>query len=162
MKHKQFSMRRRQVMAIGTIGAGSLAAPVVVMAANEPVVKPAGDKIVVSGRILGAHDGQALAGAQIEIWLADAHGVRAEQSREVVTADGDGRYFAALNGNAQRLQYRVSHQGYTARVTQLHAGKRQRAVTLMRDDAGATRAAFEMMLAPSNALASAAPDYVAL
>jgi hypothetical protein len=159
MKHKHFSMRRRQVMAMGV---GSLAAPVVVMAANEPVVQAAGDKIVVSGRILGAHDGQALAGAQIEIWQADARGVRAEQSREVVTADGDGRYFAALNGNAQRLHYRVSHQGYAATVTQMHAGVKQRSVALTRDDEGATRAAFEMTLAPRHALASAAPDYVAL
>ena len=36
------------------------------------------------------------------------------------------------------------------------------AVTLTRDDTGATRAAFELTLAPRNALASALPDYVAL
>jgi protocatechuate 3,4-dioxygenase beta subunit len=162
MKHKQFSARRRQVMAVGT---SALATPLMAMAAHEPVVQQSGDKIVVSGRILGADDGHALAGAQIEIWQADARGVRAEHSREVVTADGDGRYFAALNGNAQRLHYRVSHQGYTATVTQLHAlhaGTKQRSVTLTRDAEGATRAAFEMALAPRNALASAAPDYVAL
>jgi hypothetical protein len=162
MKHSKFSMRRRQVMAMGTIGAGALAAPGVVMAAHEPVVRQAGDKIVVSGRILGAQHGQALAGAQIEIWQADARGVRAEHTREVAVADGDGRYFAVLNGNAHRLHYRVSHQGYTARVTQLHTGARQRSVTLTRDDAGATRAAFEMTLVPRGVLATATPDYVAL
>ncbi len=159
MKHKQFSMRRRQVMAMGT---GALATPFMAMAAHGPIVQQSGGKIVVSGRILGADHGHSLAGAQIEIWQADRHGVRIEQSREVVAADGDGRYFAAFNGDAQRLHYRVSHQGYTARVTQLHADARQRSVSLTHDDAGATRAAFELSLAPGNALASATPDYVAL
>ncbi len=162
MKHNKFSQRRRQVMAMG---AGALTAPAVVMAAPELEGKlsPAADRIIVSGRILGASAGQPLAGAQVEIWQADARGVRAEHTREVVTADGDGRYFAALNGNALRLHYRVSHQGYTARVTQLHTtGTPQRSVTLSRDDAGATRAAFELTLAPGNKLASAAPDYIAL
>ncbi len=163
MKHSKFSQRRRQLM---TMGAGALAAPAVVMAAREPVgpfAPQAADKIIVSGRILGASAGQPLAGAQVEIWQADARGVRAEHTREVVTADGDGRYFAALNGNAPRLHYRVSHQGYAARVTQMHTtGTPQRSVTLTRDDAGATRAAFELTLAPGNKLASAAPDTIAL
>ena len=162
MKHSKFSQRRRQVMAMG---AGALAAPAVVMAAPELAgpLAPAADRIIVSGRILGASAGQPLAGAQVEIWQADARGVRAEHTREVVTADGDGRYFAALNGNAPRLHYRVSHQGYAARVTQMHTtGTPQRSVTLSRDDAGATRAAFELTLAPGNKLASAAPDYVTL
>jgi Dioxygenase len=157
MKHRQFSARRRQVMAMG---AGVLAVPAVTMAAYKPVAEKSGDKIVVSGRIVGADDGHGLSGAQIEIWQADAYGVRAEQSREVVTADGDGRYFAALNGDAQRLHYRVSHQDYTARVTQLHTGARQHSVTLTRDGAGTARAAFEMTLSPRHALA--APDYVTL
>ena len=160
MKQQNFSLRRRQVMAVGV--AGALAAPAVAMA-GEPAVYQAAGKIVVSGRILGGPDGQALAGAWIEIWQADTRGVRAEHTREVVTADGDGRYFATLNGSAQRLHYRVSHQGYTARVTQLHAaGAAQRSVTLTRDGEGATRASFEMTLARRHALASTAPDYVAL
>jgi hypothetical protein len=132
------------------------------MTAHEPLVNQVGGKIVVSGRILGASDGQALASAQIEIWQADARGVRAEDSREVVTADGDGRYFATLNGSAQRLHYRVSHQGWITKVTQLHATTPQRSVTRTRDDAGSTRAAFELTLAPRHALASSAPDFVAL
>lgn len=165
MKHQKFSLRRRQMMAMG---AGSLAAPAVAMAAPklmEPVVNFAGEKIVISGRILGAPDGLPLAGAQIEIWQADARGVRAESTREVAVTDGDGRYFAAMGaGDAHRLHYRVSRQGYTARVTQMHAasGVRQRTVTMTRDDEGSTRAAFELTLAPRNALASATPDYVAL
>ncbi|HTE14301.1 MAG TPA: carboxypeptidase regulatory-like domain-containing protein [Burkholderiales bacterium] len=140
----------------------SLLAVPAVMAAYSPSVQFTGGKIVVSGRVVDAHDGRPLAGAQVEIWQADARGVRTEHTHEVVTADGDGRYFAALKGNAQRLHYRVSHRGYTAKVTQLHTDARQRSVTLTRDDAGATRAAFEMTLTPRKALASAAPDYVAL
>ena len=132
MKHQNFSLRRRQVIAMG---AGSLAAAAVAMAAprlTEPVVNFANEKIVVSGRILGAPDGLPLAGAQIEIWQADARGVRAEHTREVAIADGDGRYFAVMEAlDARRLHYRVSHQGYTARVTQMHAtGARQRSVKL--------------------------------
>ena len=116
MKNETISLRRRQVLAAG---AASLAIPMapMVMAAHVPEAQHASGKIVVSGRILGA-EGRALAGAQIEIWQVDARGVRADATHEVVTADGDGRYFAALNGNAQRLHYRVSHKGYTAKVTQ--------------------------------------------
>ncbi len=166
MTHKEFSLQRRQVMAIGTIGAGTLAAPMA-MAAQKlegRMVEHGGGKIVVSGRILGAPDGQPLAGAQVEIWHADAHGVRAEATPEVAITDGDGRYFAAMPGKGvQRLHYRVSHQEYTARVTQLHAtGVRQRSVTLTRDDLGATRAAFELTLVPRNALTTATPDVAVL
>lgn len=162
MKHSKFSQRRRQVM---VMGAGAWAAPAVVMAAPELARRwaPTADRIIVSGRILGASAGQPLAGAQVEIWQADACGVRAEHTCVVVTADGDGRYFASLNGTAPRLHYRVSHQGYTARVTQMHAtGTPQRSVSLIRDEAGATRAAFELTLTPRHALASAAPDTIAL
>jgi hypothetical protein len=158
---QHFSLRRRQVMVTGTVGAGAIAAPAIVMAAHEPVLQQDGGSMVVSGRIVSAADGAALAGAQIEIWQADARGVRAENTREVVTADGDGRYFAVLEGQVQRLHYRVSHRGYTAKVTQL-TGAHQRSVTLTRDDTGATRAAFEMSLAPRNALASTPLDYAAL
>lgn len=163
MTQKHFSLRRRQVMAGGVIGAGAMVAPAMVMAAHEPVLQQAGDGMVVSGRVVSEADGQALAGAHIEIWQADVRGVRDERIRAVVTADGDGRYFATLNGKADRLHYRVSHHGHTARVTQLYAaGARQRSVTLTRDDTGTTRAAFEMSLAPRNVLATSTPDYVEL
>lgn len=42
------------------------------------------------------------------------------------------------------------------------AGAAQRWLTLTRGNDGATRAAFELTLAPRNALASLAPDCVAL
>jgi protocatechuate 3,4-dioxygenase beta subunit len=161
MKQKHFSLRRRQVIAGGVIGAGVMVAPV--MAAHEPLLRQDGERMVVSGRIVSDTDGHALAGAQIEIWQADAQGVRDERTRVVITADGDGRYFAKVQGSAARLHYRVSHRGHTTRVTQLHAtGARQRSVTMTRDDAGATRAAFELTLVPRNALASTTLDYAAL
>jgi hypothetical protein len=83
----------------------------------------------------------------------------------VITADGDGRYFAALKAGAPRLVYRVSHKGYTTRIAQLNSSAQQRTVSLTRDDAGVTRAAFEMKLVPRNATlqgAPGAPDVVAL
>ena len=169
MKRQSFSLRRRQLMAISTLGAGAVAAPAVVMAAHQPAMQREqrdGDRMVVSGRIVDETDGRALAGAQIEIWQADARGVRAEHTHAVITADGDGRYFAAVNGRVQRLHYRASHQGHTTKVTQLHAiGTTQRSVTLTHDDAGTTRttrAAFEMSLAPRHTLASGMPEYIAL
>ncbi len=163
MNNSQFSLRRRQMMATGAAGAGLLAVPAMAMAAVSPMVEFSGGKIVVSGRVVGATDGRALAGAQIEIWRIDAGGARAEATHEVVTADGDGRYFAVLNGNAQRLHYRVSHKGYTTKAAQLQAASSaQRAVTLTRDDSGITRAAFEMKLVPSSAVAAGTPGMMAL
>jgi hypothetical protein len=165
MKPEKFSARRRQIIAMGaisTMGVGAMAVPAAALAAGEPLLQFSGGKIVVSGRVVGAADGRALAGAQIEIWQADARGVRVEGTHEVMTADGDGRYFAALTVNAPRLLYRVSHKGYTTRLAQLNGAPQQRTVSLTRDDAGVTRAAFEMKLVPRNATAAGAPDVVAL
>lgn len=160
MKHEQFSQRRRQVL---TLGAGAALTPAITLAGGDTAAAFNGGKVVVSGRVLGAQDGKPLAGAQIEIWQVDARGIRAEATHEVITADGDGRYFAAFKGHPQRLQYRVSHKGYTTRLAQLNAsGNTQRSVTLTRDDNGITRAAFEMKLAPQSAVASGRPDVLAL
>lgn len=148
MNREQFSERRRQVL---LMGAGVFAAPAVAMAAGDPVALERGGKVVVSGRVTGATTGRPLAGAQIEIWHADVRGVRDEATREVVMADGDGRYFAALKGNASRLQYRVSHKDHTTKVTLLHVtNARQREATLTRDQDGTMRVAFEMTLTPRN------------
>lgn len=165
MKRENFSERRRQVIvlgAAGAVGAGALAMPSATLAASQPSAQLSGGKIVVSGRVVGAADGRALAGAQIEIWQADARGARIDGTHEVITADGDGRYFAALKVGAPRLIYRVSHKGYTAKVAQLNSGAQQRSVSLSRDDAGVTRAAFEMRLVPRSGAASGMPDMVAL
>lgn len=162
MKRDTFSERRRQLIAMGAVSAGAIAVPAATLAASEPAAPFSGGRIVVSGRVVGDADGRALAGAQIEIWQADARGVRIEGTHEVITADGDGRYFAALKVGAPRLIYRVSHKGYTAKVAQLNSSVHQRSVSLSRDDAGVTRAAFEMRLQPRNGAASGMPDRVAL
>lgn len=160
MKRKIFSEQRRQVMLMGV---SALAVPMSALAAAEPVADPNGGRVVVSGRVIGETDGKGLAGAQIEIWQVDARGQRAEASREVVAADGDGRYFAALRGSPHRLHYRVSHKDHTTKVTQLHVtSARQRAVTTTRDHTGAIRVAFEMTLAPRNMMMAGAAQVVAL
>lgn len=151
MKREQFSGRRRQVLTLGAASIGALALPRVVMAGTEPVVQDRGGKIVVSGRVLGATGGRPVAGAQVEIWQLDARGTRLEGAPEIVTADGDGRYFAVLKGSAPRLQYRVSHKDHTTKVATLHvASARQREATLTRDHEGTMRVAFEMTLTPRN------------
>ena len=162
MKREKFSARRRQVITLGAVGAAALAAPVV-YAASELEVQDTGGKVVVSGRVVGATGGHPLAGAQIEIWQADTRGMRAESTREVVITDGDGRYFVALKGNAQRLHYRISHKDHATKVARLHVtSARQREATMTRDSEGTMRVAFEMTLAPRNLRMAAAPDYITL
>jgi hypothetical protein len=151
MKRETFSARRRQLLALAASAAGALAAPALVMAGGDPVVQERGGKIVVSGRIIGATGARPLAGAQVEIWQADARGMRIDGTREVATADGDGRYFAVLNGAASRLHYRVSHKDHTTRVAQVHVtNARQREAIMTRDHEGTMRVAFEMKLTPRN------------
>jgi len=162
MKHRTFSAQRRQIMVLGGASAGAMALPAAVMAAAEPLVQFRDGNMVVSGRVVGAPDGRALAGAQIEIWQADARGTRIDGTHDVFTADGDGRYCASFTTSAPRLQYRVSHKGYTTRVAQLNNTAQQRSVSLARDEAGVTRAAFELKLVPRNAVTSSALDLVAL
>jgi hypothetical protein len=150
MTRESFSARRRQLLALGAAAAGALTAPALVMAGGDPVVQERGGKIVVSGRIIGATGARPLAGAQVEIWQADARGMRLDATREVTTADGDGRYFAVLNGAASRLHYRVSHKDHTTRVAQLHVtSARQREATMTRDHEGTMRNLRSASLAPA-------------
>lgn len=151
MKRDEFSARRRQVLAMGMIGAGAVAVAPVLAGDPEPVMQLNGSIMVLSGRIVAETDGRALFGAKIEIWQADARGIRVEATREVAITDGDGRYFAVLKTTTSRLHYRVSHRDYTTKVTQLNlTDVRQRTVTLTRDRSGATRVAFEVALVPRN------------
>jgi hypothetical protein len=107
---------------------------------------------VVSGRVVGAVDGQPLAGARIEIWNSAV--------RATATADGDGRYFTAIGRHSGTLNYRVTHQGHIAQIAQLRlAGMPQHRVARVRDDTGATRASFEIALSHGAALT---PEAVAL
>ncbi len=150
MKRENFSEQRRLVLLMGATAVAAAAAPAMAMANNESAEQPGNGKTVVSGRVVCEKDGRPLAGAQIEIWQADARGVRSDSSQTAAT-DGDGRYFAVLKGGAQRLHYRVSHKDYTTKVAQLHiASARQREAVLTRDQTGTMRVAFEMTLTPRN------------
>ena len=141
-----FSQRRRQVL---MIGAGTVAAPAMAM----PVIETtAGGDAVVSGRVVSAVDGSALAGARIEIWN--------DSVRVSATTDGDGRYFASVGDHSGKLNYSVTHQGHTTQITQLRLrGVQQRSVARVRDEAGATRASFEVALSRQP---SFGPEVVAL
>lgn len=154
MNQREISERRRQVL---MMGAGAVAAPVA-MAMPDVTMQGAWEqadaRAVVSGRVIDANSGGALAGAHIEIWRADARGTRDVSSCVVVTADGDGRYFAIVEGRTARLYYRVSHASHVTRITQLHAHGAQRAVTRLRDESGVSRSAFELALRPGSAAAS--------
>jgi protocatechuate 3,4-dioxygenase beta subunit len=136
------SLRRRHLMIAGVAGA---AAPAAVFAGTggspreELVVSTfvgRTDGLVVSGRILGA-DSKPLAGATVEVWLADSQGSHAS-----VSTDADGRFFTAVSpaghGRPQDIRYRVSHGGRETSVKRHHFARGQ----MQRDEAGAWRATF--------------------
>jgi protocatechuate 3,4-dioxygenase beta subunit len=95
-----------------------------------------GEKLVVTGRVLGMPDCKPLAGALVEVWQADARGdysqVGAKQDdagcllRASLRTDAEGRYaFTTIlpgeyPGRPRHVHYRVSHAGYTTLVTQLY------------------------------------------
>ena len=152
MKHQNISRRRRQVL---MMGAGIAAAPAIAMPALEGSWTSGGAEAVVSGRVISAMDGEPLAGAHVEIWN---HTVRV-----TATADGDGRYFAIVGGRDAKLNYRVTHTGHTAQITQLRlTGTRQRKVARVRDDSGVTRAACELALSCPLGMAALFPDVAVL
>jgi len=141
---RAISLRRRYLMIAGLAGA---AAPAVAFAGTAgspqdgPVVSSFADRLVVSGRILGA-DGKPLSGARVEIWSAGSREPRGEAS-----TDGDGRFFAAIapaeHRRPQDLRYRVVHGGRGTPVKRLHLARGQ----MQRDEAGAWRATFGATLA---------------
>ena len=182
MKHdtrKVISLRRRHLMIAGLAG---VAAPATVFAAQRsatPLAAPAAaelhasgsgreDRLVVSGRMVGAPDGKPIAGARLEAWHADANGEYIGSRRGTqddsgsplsasVTTDADGRFMfttifpAGYSGRPPQLHYRVGHGGHETPVAQLHFA-RQRGIScndaahLQRDDAGTWRAAFGLVL----------------
>jgi protocatechuate 3,4-dioxygenase beta subunit len=109
------------------------------LAASAPIGQT--DRLVVSGRILGG-SGKPLAGATVEVWLADSRDTRAS-----VSTDADGRFFAAVSpaerGRPQDIRYRVSHRGRETPVKRHHFARGQ----MQRDEAGAWRATFGTTLA---------------
>lgn len=142
VRNNAISLRRRYLMIAGLAGA---AAPVVAFAGASPqaglAVSSFADKLVVSGRILGA-DGKPLSGATVEICPADAG-----EPRGSVSTDADGRFFTAVTpagrGRPQDIRYRVSHRGHETPVQRFHFARGQ----MQRDEAGAWRATFAARLA---------------
>lgn len=152
MTQQKVSKRRRQVL---MMGAGAVAAPAMAMPVAEGTWSPSSAGAVVSGRVVSAADGAPLAGARIDIWN-DATQVSA-------TTDFDGRYFVSVDAGEAKLNYRVTHQGHTTQITQLRlAGTRQRRVARVRDEAGVTRAACELVLSRPLGVASLSPEAVTL
>jgi hypothetical protein len=141
---RAISLRRRYLMVAGLVGA---AAPAVAFAGTTAspqdglAVSSFADRLVVSGRILGA-GGKPLSGATVEIWPAGSREPRGEAS-----TDGDGRFFTAIGpaghgGRPQDLRYRVVHGGRGTPVKRLHLARGQ----VQRDEAGAWRATFAATL----------------
>jgi hypothetical protein len=136
---RAISLRRRHLMIAGLAGA---AAPAVAFAGTTGspqdglTVSSFADRLVVSGRILGA-GGKPLSGATVEIWPVGSREPRGEAS-----TDGDGRFFTAIapaeQGRPQDLRYRVVHGGRGTPVKRLHLARGQ----MQRDEAGAWRATF--------------------
>ena len=130
------------------------------------------ERLIISGRVLGAPDCKPLSGALVEVWHADANGdysgyTRGKKDdpgcllRASINTDAEGRYSfstivpAEYPGRPRHIHYRVSHPAHATLVTQLYFG-RERGVadelvtTLQRDAKGAVgvaRAAFDITLA---------------
>lgn len=127
-----------------------------------------GEKLAVSGRVLGMPDCRPLPAALIEVWQADARGdysqvgAKADDARCLLRAslrtDGEGRYAfntivpAEYPGRPRHIHYRISRQGYATLVTQLYFA-RERGVPdalvtpIVRSAQGGLQAVFEITLA---------------
>jgi protocatechuate 3,4-dioxygenase beta subunit len=95
-----------------------------------------GQKLTVTGRVLGAPDCAPLAGALVEVWQADSRGdytqVGAKQDdagcllRASLKTGADGRYTfrtvlpGEYPGRPRHIHYRVSAKGHVTLVTQLY------------------------------------------
>jgi hypothetical protein len=112
------SLRRRQVMIAGLAAAAAPAplfaqvcVPVAGAASRPPKVAELvaaieGDKLIVSGRVMGS-DCKPLAGALVEVWSASS------ERGTSVTTDADGRFMLTTAAATEGLQLRVSHRGQT-------------------------------------------------
>jgi len=127
------------------------------------------ERLLVSGRVLGAIDCKPLAGALVEVWHADANGdysgfTRGRKDdaacllRASIKTDAEGRYSfstivpAEYPGRPRHIHYQVSHAAHTTLVTQLYFVRErgvagELVVTVQRDAQGVSRAAFDITLA---------------
>ena len=127
-----------------------------------------GQKLTVSGRVLGAQDCAPIAGALVEVWQADARGDYTQVTagkkddpgcllRASLTTDADGRYrFQTIvpgeyPGRPRHIHYRVSAKGHATLVTQLYfapeRGITEELVVKLAQKDGALAASFDITLA---------------
>ncbi|HSD61770.1 MAG TPA: hypothetical protein VLC55_13040 [Burkholderiales bacterium] len=128
-----------------------------------------GDRVMISGRVLGLPDCRPLAGALVEVWQADAKGEYTLVGggkpdpdcllRASLKTDAEGRYrFRSIlpgvyPGRPRHIHYRVSHADYRTLVTQLYFkgdpqlhGVGDLAIDLTRSEAGLA-GSFDVVLA---------------
>lgn len=119
MDDNRISVRRRHLMLAGIAAAavpGALLAsdcvPVATGMLRRPTVaqlvtETAGDKLIVSGRVVGS-DCRGLAGALVEVWsTASARGTSG-------STDGDGRFVVTSAAPTHgKVHIRVSYNGQT-------------------------------------------------
>ena len=125
-----------------------------------------GEKLSVSGRVVGAPECAPLAGALVEVWQADARGdytqVGAKQDdagcllRASLKTDAEGRYSfrtvlpGEYPGRPRHIHYRVSAKGYATLVTQLYfareRGVPQELVVTAAPKEGVLAASFDFTL----------------
>lgn len=95
-----------------------------------------GQKLTVTGRVLGAPDCAPLAGALVEVWQADSRGDYTQVGagrddpgcllRATLKTDSAGRYSfrtvlpGEYPGRPRHIHYRVSAKGHATLVTQLY------------------------------------------
>ena len=126
-----------------------------------------GQKLTVSGRVVGMPDCAPLAGALVEVWQADARGdysqvgAKADDAgcllRASLRTDAEGRYTfrtvlpGEYPGRPRHIHYRVSAKGYATLVTQLYftreRGVPQELVVNAAPKDGALAASFDVTLA---------------
>jgi protocatechuate 3,4-dioxygenase beta subunit len=129
-----------------------------------------GERLVVTGRVLGLPDCRPLGGALVEVWQADARGEYTLVGggkpdpdcllRARVKADAEGRYrYATIPpgvypGRPRHIHYRVGHPDYRVLVSQLyfrgdpHSERvGELAVELVKGAAGYA-ASFDLVLMP--------------
>jgi protocatechuate 3,4-dioxygenase beta subunit len=126
-----------------------------------------GQKLTVSGRVLGTPECAPLAGALVEVWQADSRGgytqIGAGQDdagcllRASLKTDVEGRYLfrtvlpGEYPGRPRHIHYRVSAKGYATLVTQLYfareRGVSQELVVAAAPKVGGLAASFDVTLA---------------
>jgi protocatechuate 3,4-dioxygenase beta subunit len=131
-----------------------------------------GERIAISGQVLGLPDCRPLAGALVEVWQASGKGeytlVDPGQKpnsecllRASLKSDAAGRYAfrtilpGVYPGRPRHIHFRVTHPGFRTLVTQLYfkgdpglGGEGSLAIEPARNPAGGYTGAFDLVLRP--------------